>query len=94
MIVPVPDTIEPAAKLRRVHFVGVGGAALSGLARLMSQLGVGVSGSDAVDSAMLETLREIGVRVFVGHRAEIHLSFLKPIGEIAIRKRMREKITA
>jgi UDP-N-acetylmuramate--alanine ligase len=70
MIVSVPDTIEPADKLGRVHFVGVGGAALSGLARIMSQLGVDVSGSDANDSAMLQSLRDVGVRAFVGHRAE------------------------
>src|SRR4051812_5058781 len=70
MIVPVPAAIEPAAQLRRVHFVGVGGAALSGLARLMTQLGVTVTGSDAKDSPMLASLREIGVRVFVGHAAD------------------------
>jgi UDP-N-acetylmuramate--alanine ligase len=70
MIVPVPASIAPADQLGRVHFVGVGGAALSGLARLMSQLGVVVSGSDAKDSPMLASLRELGVRISVGHRAE------------------------
>jgi UDP-N-acetylmuramate--alanine ligase len=70
MIVPVPDSIEPAAKLGRVHFVGVGGAALSGLARIMAQLGVTVSGSDAADSPMLESLRALGIRTYVGHRPE------------------------
>jgi UDP-N-acetylmuramate--alanine ligase len=70
MIVSLPASIRPAAELGRVHFVGVGGAALSGLARLMSELGVVVSGSDAKDSPVLATLRDLGVRVFVGHRAE------------------------
>jgi UDP-N-acetylmuramate--alanine ligase len=70
MIVPLPSSIRPAAELGRVHFVGVGGAALSGLARLMSELGVVVSGSDAKDSPVLATLRDLGVRAFVGHRAE------------------------
>ena len=69
MIVPVPRVIEPAAKLGHVHFVGVGGAALSGLARLMAQLGVEVSGSDAKDSPLLASLRELGVRTYVGHVA-------------------------
>jgi UDP-N-acetylmuramate--alanine ligase len=70
MIVPVPDSIEPAAKLGRVHFVGVGGAALSGLARIMAQLGIAVSGSDAADTPMLESLRALGIRTYVGHRSE------------------------
>nr|MBA2716492.1 UDP-N-acetylmuramate--L-alanine ligase [Propionibacteriales bacterium] len=51
MRVPVPDEIPPATSLGRVHFVGVGGAALSGLARIMSARGVTVSGSDEKDSA-------------------------------------------
>jgi UDP-N-acetylmuramate--alanine ligase len=70
MIVPLPESIEPADQLRRVHFIGVGGAALSGLARIMSQLGVDVSGSDAKDSPLLGSLREMGVRTDVGHVAE------------------------
>jgi UDP-N-acetylmuramate--alanine ligase len=70
MIIPVPTHLPPAATLHRVHFVGVGGAALSGLARLMTQLGVTVSGSDERDSPMLTSLRDAGVRVFVGHRRE------------------------
>jgi UDP-N-acetylmuramate--alanine ligase len=70
VIVPVPRVIEPAERLGRVHFVGIGGAALSGLARVMSQRGVAVSGSDAKDSGALSALRDIGVACFVGHHAE------------------------
>jgi UDP-N-acetylmuramate--alanine ligase len=69
MIVPVPETIEPAEQLGRVHFVGIGGAALSGLARIMHERGVEVSGSDAQDSPMLRSLQAIGVECYVGHRA-------------------------
>jgi UDP-N-acetylmuramate--alanine ligase len=69
MIVPVPDTVEPAEQLGRVHFVGIGGAALSGLARIMHDRGVDVSGSDAQDSPMLRSLQELGVTCYVGHRA-------------------------
>jgi UDP-N-acetylmuramate--alanine ligase len=67
MIVPVPAIVPPAATLGRVHFVGVGGAALSGLARLMTELGVVVTGSDAKDSPLLRSLRDLGVGVSVGH---------------------------
>jgi len=53
----------------RVHIVGVGGAGMSGVARLLVERGARVSGSDAADSATLEGLRAIGVDVDVGHDA-------------------------
>lgn len=69
MKLPVPAEIPPAQSLGRVHFVGVGGAALSGLARIMSARGVKVSGSDAKNSPVLDSLRSIGVTCWVGHDA-------------------------
>ncbi len=53
----------------RVHIVGIGGAGMSGVARLLLERGSHVSGSDVADSAVLEDLRAIGVEVFVGHDA-------------------------
>jgi UDP-N-acetylmuramate--alanine ligase len=53
----------------RVHIVGVGGAGMSGVARLLVERGARVSGSDAADSATLEGLRAAGVDVYVGHDA-------------------------
>ncbi len=53
----------------RVHIVGVGGAGMSGLARLLVGAGALVSGSDLADSVALEALRTAGVRVAVGHDA-------------------------
>ncbi|MFT4008910.1 MAG: UDP-N-acetylmuramate--L-alanine ligase [Nocardioidaceae bacterium] len=70
MIVPVPDQLLPADQLGRVHFVGIGGAGLSGIARIMLARGIGVSGSDARQSSTLEALRALGARVYVGHAAE------------------------
>ena len=70
MKVPVPETILPASDLGRVHFVGIGGAGLSGIARIMLARGISVSGSDAKDSATLAALRALGAECFVGHRAE------------------------
>jgi UDP-N-acetylmuramate--alanine ligase len=69
MIIPVPEEILAAEDLGRVHFVGIGGAALSGLARIMVQRGLTVTGSDAKDGPGLEMLRVIGVVCFVGHQA-------------------------
>ena len=70
MKVPVPDELLPADRLGRVHFVGIGGAGLSGIARIMLARGIEVSGSDAKPSATLEALRALGARCFVGHAAE------------------------
>ncbi|WP_121252573.1 UDP-N-acetylmuramate--L-alanine ligase [Nocardioides ferulae] len=70
MKVPVPDRILPADRLGRVHFVGIGGAGLSAIARIMLARGVPVSGSDGADSPTLTALREAGARVHLGHAAE------------------------
>ncbi|MFC4787334.1 UDP-N-acetylmuramate--L-alanine ligase [Nocardioides sp. MAHUQ-72] len=73
MRVPVPDEILPADRLGRVHFVGIGGAGLSGIARIMLARGIPVSGSDGVDSHGLRALAALGARVHVGHdAAQVH----------------------
>jgi len=53
----------------KVHIVGVGGAGMSGLARLLVESGANVSGSDLADSVVLEALRTLGVSVALGHDA-------------------------
>ena len=55
------------AGLGKVHIVGIGGAGMSGIARILVARGVSVTGSDARDSRRLDALRALGVRVFVGH---------------------------
>jgi UDP-N-acetylmuramate--alanine ligase len=59
----------PAARLGRVHFAGIGGAGMSGIARIMLARGIPVSGSDAMPSAMLDELTALGASVHVGHSA-------------------------
>ncbi len=54
----------------RVHFIGLGGAGMSGIARIMLARGVSVSGSDAKHSAVLDSLTALGAKAFVGHKAE------------------------
>ncbi|CAN7474273.1 UDP-N-acetylmuramate--L-alanine ligase [Knoellia sp. LjRoot47] len=56
--------------LGRVHFIAIGGAGMSAVARVMLARGVAVSGSDAKDSAVLDPLRSLGARVVVGHDAD------------------------
>jgi UDP-N-acetylmuramate--alanine ligase len=70
MIVPLPARRRPADQLGRVHFVGIGGAGLSGIARIMLARGIPVSGSDAKDSRVLEALRALGATCWVGHDAK------------------------
>jgi UDP-N-acetylmuramate--alanine ligase len=65
--VPVPEELLPADQLGRVHFVGIGGAGLSGIARIMLARGMAVTGSDAKESRALEALRALGARCDVGH---------------------------
>ena len=64
-----PAEPVPAIRLGRVHFIGIGGAGMSGIARIMLARGIGVSGSDSMPSAMLDDLHAQGARVRVGHAA-------------------------
>ncbi|MHB2023383.1 MAG: UDP-N-acetylmuramate--L-alanine ligase [Mycobacteriales bacterium] len=59
---------EPA--LEQVHLIGIGGAGMSGIARILLARGARVSGSDAKDSLTLAALRALGAEVYVGHRPE------------------------
>ena len=62
-----PTEPVPAVRLGRVHFTGIGGAGMSGIARIMLARGIEVSGSDAMASAVLDDLHAQGARVHVGH---------------------------
>ncbi|NTV93817.1 MAG: UDP-N-acetylmuramate--L-alanine ligase [Thiobacillus sp.] len=54
-------------KVRRIHFVGIGGAGMSGIAEVLINLGYQVSGSDAASNAVTQRLVGMGARVFQGH---------------------------
>ena len=70
MRVPVPEHLLPAEDLGRIHFVGIGGAGLSGIARIMAARGLPVTGSDNEDTPFLPALRELGVPCHLGYAAE------------------------
>jgi UDP-N-acetylmuramate--alanine ligase len=61
---PAPFYLGP------VHFIGIGGIGMSGIAEIMLRRGYTVQGSDARESANTERLRSLGARVFIGHDAE------------------------
>ncbi|RYJ28383.1 UDP-N-acetylmuramate--alanine ligase [Streptomyces sp. L-9-10] len=62
----------PAA-MERPHFIGIGGAGMSGIAKILAQRGAKVAGSDAKESETAEALRALGATVHIGHAAE-HLA--------------------
>lgn len=57
-------------KVKRIHFVGIGGAGMSGIAEVLVNLGFSVSGSDLSESMTLARLRALGARVVLGHAPE------------------------
>lgn len=57
-------------RMRRLHFVGIGGAGMSGIAELMANLDYEVQGSDQRENDSVRRLRGLGVTCYVGHRAE------------------------
>ena len=54
-------------KVKKIHFVGIGGAGMIGIARVLLKKGYKISGSDVVDSNDLKKLRKEGAKVFIGH---------------------------
>ncbi len=58
--------------IQHIHFVGVGGSGMSGIAEVLSNLGYTISGSDLADSATLKRLATLGIKTYVGH-AQTHV---------------------
>ncbi len=57
-------------RIKRIHFVGIGGIGMSGLAEILNASGYSVSGSDLSEGASVMRLRDLGISVTVGHQAE------------------------
>ncbi|WP_413663009.1 UDP-N-acetylmuramate--L-alanine ligase [Microbulbifer sp. CNSA002] len=57
-------------RIRRIHFIGIGGAGMSGIAEVLQNQGYEVSGSDLRESAVTDRLRKLGVKVQIGHSEE------------------------
>jgi len=55
--------------VQHIHFTGIGGIGMSGIAELLHNQGFSVQGSDAAESANVERLRSLGIHVFIGHQA-------------------------
>jgi len=62
--------LQPMRRIQRVHFVGIGGAGMSGIAEVLVNQGFAVSGSDLVESGTTRHLRQLGATIHLGHAAE------------------------
>lgn len=67
---PLVFQVPEMRRIRHIHFVGVGGAGMSGIAEVLKNQGYEVSGSDIRDSLVTERLRTMGITVQIGHREE------------------------
>lgn len=61
--------IQRMRRINRVHFVGIGGSGMSGIAEVMLSLGYQVQGSDLKDNAAVQRLKQLGATIFIGHDA-------------------------
>ena len=57
-------------RIRNIHFIGIGGAGMSGIAEVFHNLGYQISGSDIADNAMVQHLRGLGIEITIGHNRE------------------------
>ena len=57
-------------RFRIIHFVGIGGIGMSGIAEVLHNLGYEVTGSDLKESETTRKLRDLGVKVYIGHKPE------------------------
>ena len=61
--------LHPRQRIKRIHFVGIGGAGMGGIAEVMHNLGYEISGSDLQSNTMTKRLASLGVNVCIGHDA-------------------------
>jgi UDP-N-acetylmuramate--alanine ligase len=57
-------------RIRRIHFVGIGGIGMSGIAEVLLNMGYGVTGSDLKRTEIIERLERLGAKIFISHSAE------------------------
>lgn len=67
---PQSFSVPAMRRIKRIHFIGVGGSGMSGIAEVLANLGYHVSGSDIRESAVTQRLVAAGVEVFIGHSAD------------------------
>jgi UDP-N-acetylmuramate--alanine ligase len=81
-------------RVRKVHFVGIGGIGMSGIAEVLLNLGYRVSGSDLAESDTTHRLQKLGAEIFLGHRAENLKEADVVVTSSAVRRDNSEVLTA
>jgi UDP-N-acetylmuramate--alanine ligase len=81
-------------KVKNIHFVGIGGSGMSGIAEVMSNLGFGISGSDLADNATTRRLAGLGIRISTGHAGEHVLGADAVVVSTAVKEDNPEVIAA
>jgi len=66
----VKTMVQKLGNIERIHFVGIGGTGMSGIAEVLCNLGYKVSGSDIKESAVTQRLADLGIRIDIGHKRE------------------------
>ena len=64
--------IPEMRRIKRIHFVGIGGAGMCGIAEVLLNQGYEISGSDIRESSNTERLTEMGAQIFIGHESKNH----------------------
>lgn len=67
---PLVYQVPEMRRIRNIHFVGIGGAGMSGIAEVLKNQGYDVSGSDIREGAVTDRLTAMGIEVFIGHREQ------------------------
>ena len=80
--------------IKHIHFIGLGGSGMSGIAEVLHNLGYLISGSDLSDSATLRRLESLGIKIFVGHAAENLASVDAVVTSTAVRADNPEVLAA
>lgn len=65
----IMQEVPEMRRIKRIHFVGIGGAGMSGIAEVLANLGYQVSGSDLRQSQVTDRLTSLGIEVFFGHKS-------------------------
>ena len=66
----VKKLVPEMRRVNQIHFIGIGGAGMSGIAEVLLNEGYQISGSDIADGAVTQRLAKAGAKVFNGHQAE------------------------
>ena len=86
---------EPSmGRIRCIHFVGIGGVGMGGIAEVMLNLGYDISGSDLNENAVTQRLTQLGAKIYSGHSAENVLDCDVVVVSTAVKKDNPEVITA